>query len=151
MDAYLASALDLATTVAGTRLGNIQIADARSRTLEIKAQLGFDEQFLTIFRRVPFDGHSICARAATLRHPVLVENVFTDQGFFAYLDIARRAGFHAVLSTPLIGPGEAFLGVMSLHFARGNKPTAETMRSVQLIADSTADQLARQMPPGSTA
>jgi hypothetical protein len=81
MEAYLDTALDLATTVAGTHPGNIQIADRKRRTLEIRAHCAFDERFLTLFRRIPFDGHSICARAATRRQPVLVENVFAEEGF----------------------------------------------------------------------
>jgi hypothetical protein len=41
---------------------------------------------------------------------------------------------------------------MSLHFTRDNKPTPERVQAIQLIAESTADHLARHAPlPGSIA
>src|SRR5215471_3608740 len=122
MEIQLTKALARAAALAGTQLGNIQLMDWRRGALVIRASLGFDAHFLETFRQVSLTAPTICARAALSRRPVLVADVFADQAFAAYHDVARRAGFSAVLSTPLISGTNVFLGVLSLHFAEGRCP-----------------------------
>ena len=103
MEAKLAKVLGRAAAHAGAQLGNIQMMDWKRGELVIKTSLGFDARFLETFRGVSLtETHPVCARAATQRRPVLVENVFADRDYAPLHDIARHAGFRSVLSTPMI-------------------------------------------------
>ena len=139
MELKLAKALGRAAALAGTRLGNIQLMDWKRGALVIKTSLGFDPHFLEAFRQVALTAPTICARAALTRKPVLVTDVFADDAFAPYHDIARHAGFHGVLSTPMISRYQVFVGVLSLHFPKGDCPDDSTVALD--IASSTADEL----------
>jgi GAF domain-containing protein len=139
MEIQLAKALGRAAAFAVTQLGNIQLMDWRRGALVIKTSLGFDAHFLETFRQVPLTAPTICARAALERKPVLVPDVFADDAFAPYHDIAREAGFHGVLSTPMISRSKIFVGVLSLHFAKGETPDNPAVALD--IARATADEL----------
>jgi len=141
METKLVNALERAAKLAGTQLGHIQMMDWRRGALVIKTSFGFDAHFLETFRQVPLTAPTICARAALTRQPVLVADVFADEAFEPYHDIARHAGFKAVLSTPMITGTNVFLGVLSLHFAEGRQPDLPTMAGVKGIAREMADEL----------
>jgi len=68
-----------------------------------------------------------------------VADVFADDAFAPYHDIAREAGFHGVLATPMISRSKIFVGVLSLHFARGETPDNPAVALD--IARATADEL----------
>ena len=67
--------------------------------LEIKAQRGFDEEFLSFFKRVSYGHGSSCARALLNRGAIIIEDVVLDPHFIPCLKVAQRAGVRAVQST----------------------------------------------------
>jgi GAF domain-containing protein len=145
VDALLRKTLVSAARLHGTRLGNVQLMDWNRRELRIAANLGFDQQFLDAFRSVQPNDGSVCAHAVRERKAVLVEDVFADREFVPYREIARKAGFRAVLSTPLISSRNAFVGVLSVHFPEVHRPTAETLSTTQAMATAAADDLLRAL------
>jgi GAF domain-containing protein len=145
VDALLRNTLVSAARLHGTGLGNIQLVDWNRRELMIAVNLGFDQEFLDAFRSVrPNDG-SVCAHAVRERKAVLAEDVFADREFAPYREIARKAGFRAVLSIPLISSRNAFVGVLSVHFPEVHRPTAEALSTTQAMATAAADELLRAL------
>jgi GAF domain-containing protein len=141
MQLHLDRTLEQAAGRAGSSLGNIQMMDWRRGMLTIRASLGFDSRFLEAFRYVSLDAPTACARAAMSRKPVLIENVFADRDFAPYRDAARDAGFHAVLSTPMVARSNVLVGVLSLHFAEGDQPSDDLIQETFGIAREAADTL----------
>ena len=107
----LQSALDRALALADQQLGNVQLIDWNAGYMKIVAQQGFAQDFLDSFRRVTTRDGCACGRALLLRDTVLIHDVTTDRDFLPYRDVARRAGFRAVQSTPLLSPSGALFGL----------------------------------------
>ena len=56
-------------------MGNVQLLDERTGSLEIAASRGFAAPFLKFFKSVTFHSNSACGAALTTRQRVIVENV----------------------------------------------------------------------------
>ena len=107
--------LDRSLELSGARFGNVQLMDWRLGYLEIKAQRGFQSEFLNFFDRVKVEHGSVCARALRNREATVIDDIMVDEPFSPYRDIAYRAGIRAVQSVPLVSSSGAALGVL---FAR---------------------------------
>jgi GAF domain-containing protein len=116
------------------RFGDVQIMDWKAGYLEIKAQQGFQGEFLNFFERVRFMGTSACARALLSRDSVVIEDIVVDQQFAPCLEIVRRAGIRAVQSTPLISSSGALVGMVSTLFPTPHRPTDIQMRAIKEAA-----------------
>lgn len=139
----LHSALDKALILAGQQLGNIQLIDWNAGYMEIVSQRGFAQDFLDSFRRVTTRDGCACGRALLLRDTVLIHDVTTDRNFLPYRDVAERAGFRAVQSTPLLSPSGAFFGIISTH---GDcVPNQDRLHKIKSLAQQTANELARHL------
>ena len=137
----LYSALDRALTLAGQQLGNVQLIDWNAGELKIAAQRGFAQDFLDSFRRVTTRDGCACGRALLVRDTVVIHDVTTDRDFLLYRDVAERAGFRAVQSTPLLSPSGAFFGIISTH---GDcVPNRHRLEKIKSLAQQTANELAR--------
>jgi GAF domain-containing protein len=129
--------------VCGTELGNVQLMNWRAGCLEIKTQRGFNDEFLSFFKRVHFGDGSACARALKSRKPVIIEDITLDPEFRFCSAIMHRAGVRAVQSTPLVSRYGAFVGVLSTHFLRSHRPTDLQMRAVADAAHCAAEVIIR--------
>jgi len=136
-------ALDRSLELTGTRFGNVQLMDWRSGHLEIKAQRGFQSEFLNFFERVKFDHGSACARALRNRDTIVIDDIMTDEQFSPYREIGCRAGIRSVLSTPLVSSSGALLGVLSVHFTMAQRPTDMQVRGMTEAAELAADEIIR--------
>jgi GAF domain-containing protein len=136
-------ALDRSLELTGTCFGNLQLMDWRSGHLEIKAQRGFQSEFLNFFERVKFDHGSACARALRNRDTIVIDDIMTDEQFSPYREIGCRAGIRSVLSTPLVSSSGALLGVLSVHFTMAQRPTDMHVRGMTEAAESAADEIIR--------
>jgi GAF domain-containing protein len=67
---------------------------------------------------------------------VVIEDVYVDEAYADHRDIASRAGFSAVTSTPIIESGNA-LGVLSGHFQKPHKPHRAEILSLEDCARDT--------------
>lgn len=133
----IAALLERAIDVDGASKGNVQYFDETGDYLEIVAQRGFNREFLQLFQRVRSDEPSVCARAARQGCRVAVSDVTMDRPFAPYLSVARDNDFRAVQATPVFAPGGDLLGVLSTHFARPHRLSAE--------AGTALDRLARNL------
>jgi two-component sensor histidine kinase len=137
---FLEQMLETAMAVTGTDLGNIQLIDPQSGRLDIIAQRGFSQDFLTFFSRVEA-GHAMCGTAMAHKARVIVQDVATDpifQGSPAR-DVMLAAGARAVQATPLITRAGAVLGMLSTHFRTPHRPSDDALRLVDLCARQAAD------------
>jgi hypothetical protein len=67
--------LDATIELQGADFGNIQLYDKETRTLEIVAQRGFQQDFLDYFARVDAYEGSACGLALKQRSRVIIEDV----------------------------------------------------------------------------
>jgi GAF domain-containing protein len=133
-DAVLKRSLELSEAP----LGNVQLVSRQTELLTIEAQHGFQVEFLRAFETVHPLGASVCARAARSLSTVAIEDVMADPAFKPYREIAEKAGFRAVSSTPMISNGGFVLGVVSLHFPCQHKPSKATVRGMEALARAAA-------------
>jgi len=136
-------ALDRSLELTGTCFGNVQLMDWGSGHLEIKAQRGFQSEFLNFFERAKFDHGSACARALRNRDTIVIDDIMTDEQFSPYREIGCRAGIRSVLSTPLVSSSGALLGVLSVHFTMAQRPTDMQVRGMTEAAELAGDEIIR--------
>ena len=135
--------LDEAIRADGAARGNVQLYDATLGGLRIVAQRGFDEEFLHLFSLVRSDEPSVCSRALRCRERVVVSDVESDPFFAPYQSMARRAGFRAVQSTPILGAAGDVLGMLSTHFPRVHALSEAAQRAVDRCAEQAARVIRR--------
>jgi len=120
--------------ITGASMGNVQMTDASARNLRIAAQRGFQADFLKTFAIVRPDDGSACGRSMKERSTIVLEDVRQDANFAPYIDVAERAGFRAVQSTPLIAMSGALIGVLSTHFRNDIDPPRVSCSSCGTLA-----------------
>ena len=118
--------------------GNVQLYSPQSRTLQMVAQHGFQQDFLDRFREVR-DDSATCGRALRRGSRVIVEDIQTDAAYEQYRQIAASVGFRAVQSTPLFGRSGQPLGVISTHFRSPHCPSERELRLTDLYARQAAE------------
>lgn len=139
-------ALDGAIALHGAQFGNIQILNLASRTLEIRAQCGFDQEFLDTFRSVSIDDPSACGRALRSNTSIIIRDVQADPEFAPFRSIAAAAGYRGVQSTPAISADGRIVGVISTHFRRPHAPTRLEMHLIRLYGRCLADGVLAHSP-----
>jgi GAF domain-containing protein len=140
MPAILDCVLNYSIMATGTVLGNVQQLDPSTGTLRIAASHGFDREFLETFASVRSDDGSACGRAIAERSQIIIEDVHNDHAFSPYREVAERAGFRSVQSTPLISTSGEFVGMVSTHFSEPKRlddlERLELLRIGQIAADA---------------
>ena len=106
----------------GAEFGNVQLV-GDDGDLWIVGQKGLAGPFFESVARVSSTAGTVCARAWRRGKTTTVANVLEDEAFRPFVDFARRAGFRAVISSPLISTSGERLGVISAHFANPKTPT----------------------------
>lgn len=130
LQAMLSATIDLL----GADKGNVQLLDPQRNVLLIAAQKGFDRDFLEFFREVSTEHDSACGRALRAAGCVVVEDVESEPTYAPFREVARNAGYRAVVSVPLIDHGGDPLGMLSAHFGQPHRPTASDMQRLDLYA-----------------
>jgi PAS domain S-box-containing protein len=123
--------------------GNVQLFNPATGALEIAAQKGFREDFLTHFKSV-CEPDSACGRALQQGSRVIIEDVLTDEGFAPHRAIAASAGFRAVQSTPIFSRRGKPLGMISTHFRQRRRPLDRELRFTDLYAHLAGELIERQ-------
>jgi PAS domain S-box-containing protein len=135
--------LDAAIAMNRADFGNVQLFNPATRALEIVAQRGFKQDFLDSFRTVSISDESACARAMKQGKQVSIADVENDSDYAPYREIAARAGFRAVQSTPLLSRRGDLIGILSTHFRHRHRPTDRELRMLDLYARQAADLIER--------
>ena len=133
--------LDKALAITGQRLGNVQLVNWDAGYMEIVAQRGFAQDFLDCFHRVTTKAGSACGRALLLRDTIVINDVTTDPQFSPFREIAKRSGFRAVQSTPLLTTGDALVELFQRTEAVAQ--LEGQLAQVKMLAWTTADELIR--------
>jgi two-component system CheB/CheR fusion protein len=132
LNAGLQEVLDAALAMLGADMGNVQLLNPATGSLEIAAQRGFQKDFLEFFRDVSADDNSACARSLRTGNRVVIEDVEKDAEFAPLRPVAAKAGYRAVQSTPLIAHNGELLGVLSTHFREPQVPSDRNLKRLDL-------------------
>jgi GAF domain-containing protein len=124
-------------------LGNVQIIDWKKGYLEIISQIGFHEDFLSCFSRVTIREPSACGRVLLRRKQVVIDDVLTDSEYAPFKDVAARADYRSVQSTPLLSSSGAFIGVVSTHWPTPRRPLPDQLHMLRIMARLTANAIVR--------
>jgi signal transduction histidine kinase len=124
-------------------LGSVQLLDQERRILTIVAQSGFEQSFLEKFREIDDKDDTTFGRALRYGRRVIVEDVETDAAYEPYLDIAAKAGYRAVQSTPLINHQSQIVGILSTHYRQPTSFSERDKRFLDLLAYQAANLIER--------
>ncbi len=127
----------------GADKGNIHILDPKSGILRIAAHRGFSQDFLDFFHEIRPGDRTVSGRALASGQPVVVEDIETDEAYAPFREVARRAGYRAMVAVPMIGTSGQPLAVMATHFSGVHRPTDQEMRRLNLYARQAADFIQR--------
>ena len=135
--------VDAAIAITGSDMGNIQLYEKASGTLEIAASRGFDPAFLEYFETV--HNGAACGAAMQAGKRVVVEDVSNSPIFAgtSALDVMLAAGVHAVQSTPLFGRSGRLVGMISTHYRTPSRPADRDLHVLDLLARQAADWVDR--------
>jgi two-component system CheB/CheR fusion protein len=139
MDEILAAAID----ITGAAMGNLQLLDEETHTLNIAVHRGFKSDFLHSFKSLSKDASTACAVAFREGRRVVVEDVEQDPLYASLRRVAASAGFQAVQSTPLQNRQGRNIGVISTHFKSPYRPTDRALGAMDLLARQAADVIER--------
>jgi PAS domain S-box-containing protein len=136
----LEEALRTAMQIEGAEMGLLSISDPEQGVLRIGASAGFDAEFLTAIETMP---PAAGARGACLqeRRRIIIEDTEADPYFEPFREVARRAGFRAVHSTPLITRSGRIVGVLSTHFREPRRPSDRECHLIDLCARQAVDYI----------
>jgi PAS domain S-box-containing protein len=138
LEAILAAAVE----GQGADFGLVWLHDAESGQLVAQASRNFDAQSLLLFTRIPpgsLGGSAGHAFASSRRW--IVADTEADASFEPYRPAARRAGFRAVHSTPIVTRSGTLLGVISVHYKRPRVPLRREMQLADVCARHAADAI----------
>jgi PAS domain S-box-containing protein len=139
----LAEILAAVIELVGADKGTVQLLDPHKRVLAIAAQRGFQQDFLDFFREVSAEDSCACGRFLREGTRIIIDDVETDPPYDPHRELARAAGYRAIISTPLIGSDDNPLGVVSTYFANPHRPSQEALRRLDLYVRQAADFIQR--------
>ena len=144
-DVVLGEIVDAAIAISGADKGNLQLFDASSKTLKIKAHHGFESSFLNFFATTA-DEASACVAAKEPGTRVVVEDVCSDPLFAGApsLAVLLEAGVRAMQSTPLVSSADHLLGIISTHLKQPHRFSERELRLMDLLARQAADFVERK-------
>jgi signal transduction histidine kinase/ActR/RegA family two-component response regulator len=138
----LRTLLEGAIALQGGQRGFIELYDPEKHRLRSGVAAGLPNELVEELANVPVaEGEGACGTSAARRERVVVEDIEADPLFASHRDAARRAGFRAVWSTPLLTRGGELLGVLSTHFGEVRRPTDREIQLVELYARHATDAL----------
>lgn len=113
--------------------GIVWLAQDGGNSLHVAASVGFSEQGIKELSDVPV-GEGACGLALANKSAVVIEDTDADEHFAPYRAAARREGFRAVHSRPLIDQHGHVFGAVSIHFAQRRRPSDREQRLGDLCA-----------------
>jgi PAS domain S-box-containing protein len=143
LTAALKDVLENAIVTCGADFGSIQLLNPQAGALEIVAQQGFRDEYVSSFQSVRLNDGTACARAMQSGERVIIEDVELDPAFEPHRRAAAAAGFRAVQTTPLRTHDGAIVGALSTHFRRPHRVSERDERLLDLYARHAADLIER--------
>lgn len=133
----LEETLKMAVALENADFGLLSLCDPEGKHLEPGASIGFGEETLQAFERVPLDSRA-WGLAFLERRREIVEDVETEPNL-PYITQAHQAGFRAVHSTPLITRIGKVVGVLSTFFKQPHRPSEREMHLIDLCSRQAVD------------
>jgi signal transduction histidine kinase/ActR/RegA family two-component response regulator len=140
VESVLREVLRAALAVQATGLGLLSLCDPEQPGLRLGVHAGLDDEFLRHVEAVP-PGGGACGTAFAERRRVVVEDIEVDPIYAPYRDAARKAGFRACHSTPLISRRGDTIGVLSVLFDEPHRPSDRETRLMDVYARIAADSI----------
>jgi PAS domain S-box-containing protein len=140
----LQDTLEAAVQITGADMGHVQIVDRLSNALELVAQRGFDPESLAPLRTVDSQSSTPWRRALASRKRVVIPDIVADPAGGPHIEVARRAGYRGVQSTPLISRDGRALGVLSTYYVEPRTPSERDLRLLDLYTQQAADYIDRR-------
>lgn len=142
MQPALQAILDTAVEAQEAHFGLVWLHEPGTGELVARASRGFSEGSLAEFARIRPGPDGGCAgNAFARRSRWAIEDIESDPGFAPYREAARRAGFRAAHSTPIVTRAEELLGVISVHYRQPRLPTRRDMQMADMCACHAADAI----------
>ncbi|HVX48992.1 MAG TPA: PAS domain S-box protein [Chitinophagaceae bacterium] len=129
----LAEILTSSITLTKAAKGDVQLYEPNRQSLHIVAHEGFDQNFLDYFREVSALDSSSCGIALKTRSQIIISDTEKEWAEENAL-MARKSGFRAVVSTPLLTRDGNPLGMISTHFSEAGTPPATALKRMELYA-----------------
>jgi PAS domain S-box-containing protein len=146
LPALLEEVLSAVMELQGADLGDVQLYDEKTGSLEIVAQCGLGQDFLDHFRTVTASDTSADGLALQKGERIIVEDVNADQLSAPHRQIAASTGYRAVQATPLLHlAGREPVGMLSTLFREPHRPTERDLRLTDLYARQAADVIASKI------
>jgi PAS domain S-box-containing protein len=143
LQAGLEEILSFVVDLLGAQKGTIQLLEESGTVLRIVAHRGCDQEFLDFYAHVTTEDASSCGRALRSGRREIIEDVEADGEFRPLLEMARRCGYRAAVSTPLSGPDGTPFGMLSTHFAAVHRPSEQQLRLMDLYVRHACDFIRR--------
>jgi CheY-like chemotaxis protein len=133
----LEEVLAAVTAIQGTDRGVLMLRDPERDAMVTAASVGFSAEELAD------DGDEGPAPAVTavIGGGIVVEGVDQDPVLAPHLAAARRAGYLAVCSMPLLTSGGEPVGAIATYFRRPHRPSEGEARLVELYARQAAESI----------
>ena len=132
--------LDDVIALHGAEFGDVQLPIGDDELI-IVAQRGLVPAFLEAFRRVKKSDGCASGRAWRSGRSIVIRDVQKDDAYALFRRDAKRAGYRAVQSTPLIAKDGTLLGMVSTLFASPHAPTSIEMDILKVYSNVAADYL----------
>jgi GAF domain-containing protein len=135
-------ALAAAMRATNASMGNVQLADESSGTLNIVVHSGFGPGFLNFFDRVQH-GEAACGAAFRKRDRIVVEDV-TESGIFrdsTALEVLLDANVRSVQSTPVLSRSGSVLAVISTHWSTPHCPDNRQLDAIDFLSRTLGELL----------
>jgi PAS domain S-box-containing protein len=138
----LDAVLEEAVRTVRADFGHIHLVDAETGALEIVARRGFGAEVLEHWCEVGVEKGSCCAQAMEAGARVVIQDVELDPTE-PHREIAARAGYRSVQSTPLKGRNGVVMGMLSTHYRAPHHLSDRDGRLLDLLARHAADVVER--------
>ncbi|MGJ0483361.1 MAG: CheR family methyltransferase [Methylomicrobium sp.] len=134
----LEAALDAMMALHDADFGYVQMYDPQTKTLQIEVQRGFAPGFTEHLAEVDAQEATASGRALASDERIIVEDVEKAPADVPWVEVARRAGYRALQSTPLLMPDGKPIGMLSTHFRQPRRFTEAELTLTNLFAREIA-------------
>jgi PAS domain S-box-containing protein len=139
-DAMLESILRTAIDLHEASYGLISLVDNSTGGLQAAASVNLDPMAVRqLTGLLPVSGSGGGEFTGPKR--IVVHDIETEPCIERFRDVARRVGFRAVHSTPILARDGFVLGVLALHFKQPRRPTEMEIQVAELCARQAADTI----------
>jgi PAS domain S-box-containing protein len=141
-DALLESILRTAVDLHDASHGLISLVDNTTGGLQAAASINLDTRAVRqLTGLLPAPGGGACGDEFSGPKRVVIHDIEVEPCVERFREVARRIGFRAVHSTPVLTRDGFVLGVLSVYFKESRRPTEMEMQVAEVCARQVADAI----------